>query len=70
MIYKECEGCDCEGSCVLEPYYINEQGNKTECPCQTCLIKGICNKLCDNIITYHHSFKSLEIKLKVNRYDG
>jgi len=56
---KECRGCrGCRGYvnvCLLEPHYIDDQGNKTECPCLTCLIKGICNKSCDKIQTYYDS---------------
>jgi len=61
--YKECEGCRGCGSyhiegdariLILRPYYINEQGNKIECPCQTCLIKGICKDPCDDVQVYYN----------------
>jgi len=57
MIYKECKGCKSEGSCGLNPHFINNQGNKIECPCQICLIKGICVSSCDKVNIYYHSFK-------------
>jgi len=51
--YKECNGCKSnETECVLKPYYINNQGDKLECPCSTCLIKGICIKACNEFNTY------------------
>jgi len=63
MIYKECEGCayeglcDYEGSCVLEPYYINKQGDKLVCPCSICLVKGVCIKSCKEIQLYYLSYR-------------
>jgi len=54
--YKECNGCKSykgyKGKCFLVPYYFNEQGNKLECPCSTCLVKGICEKPCDEFNLY------------------
>jgi len=31
---------------------INEQGNKIECPCQVCLVKGICYNACLSYYKY------------------
>jgi len=49
-----CKGClnEIKDICLLRPNYIDEQGNKIECPCQTCLIKGICIKECDELHVY------------------
>jgi len=64
---KGCEGCrGCEvfrgcspsNYCALEPYYINQQGNKIICPCSICLIKMICKKSCSNIQVYFRSYHS------------
>jgi len=54
---RECEGCKSKGSCGLKPYFIDNQGNKRVCPCQICLVKGICVSSCDKIKTYYYSFK-------------
>jgi len=64
--YKECEGCGPSSvTCLLKPYYINQQGNKIECPCITCLIKGICIDPCDKIQDYYvfTTFKKIVYKV-------
>jgi len=49
----ECKGCrSWEETCFLKPYYTDKQGNKIECPCKVCLIKGICSKSCDDFKQY------------------
>jgi len=54
--YEECKGCrGCDGECILKPNYIDKQGDKLECPCQTCLVKGICVKPCVELQEYYHS---------------
>jgi len=57
---KECEGCGPSSvTCILEPYYINKQGDKLECPCITCLIKGICIDPCDKIQDYYYNIQKI-----------
>jgi len=51
-IQRECKGCRINYRCVLEPHCINGLGNKEECPCQICLIKGICEKVCTAFLNY------------------
>lgn len=36
---KKCKGCKYAGTCRYSSYIIEE----IECPCVTCLIKGICS---------------------------
>jgi len=43
--FRECKGCSTINKCVTKPYYIDKQG-VCECPCQTCLVKGICGQPC------------------------
>jgi len=58
--YKECEGCRTANKCVAKPYYFNEQGNKIECPCQICLVKGVCHDSCYDFFEYASGyFKSI-----------
>jgi len=55
-LYKECEGCGpTHLICILKPKYIDDQGNKIVCPCTTCLVKGICNKSCNDKKIYFKS---------------
>jgi len=49
---KECEGCSIRSHCKFKPHYIDSQGNKVECPCQVCLIKVVCRKICDDFKQY------------------
>jgi len=51
--HKECEGCLDREECALEPYFIDHHDNKIECPCSTCLIKGICIKACDEFNKFY-----------------
>jgi len=63
---ERCEGCrgcsDSNGSCVLNPYYTNKHGNKIECPCQTCLVKGICIKTCGKLQDYYNQVVRVDIE--------
>jgi len=58
--YEECKGCNGYDSnnrlCFLEPYYTDKQGNRIICPCTTCLIKVVCNKLCYELQIYYSLF--------------
>jgi len=53
---KECRGCSSRNYCNLKPYYIDDQNNKLECPCVTCLVKGICRNLCNDLRVYSSHF--------------
>jgi len=48
---KECKGCSISKCCSLKPYFIDDD-NKIICPCTVCLVKGICNTLCNDFIIY------------------
>jgi len=48
---KECDGCSISRYCPLEPYFIDDN-NKILCPCTVCLVKGICDILCDDFRIY------------------
>jgi len=66
---KECKGCYIEFHCNLKAYYIDDQDNKVECPCQICLIKGICRDLCNNFIVYRKNLMEyLHEKEMTQRY--
>jgi hypothetical protein len=46
----KCEGCKDHGSCTTQckgSVAINE------CPCQECLIKGVCNKPCEALAKHY-----------------
>jgi len=69
--YKECEGCKeyqkHPGEKIicwltLEPYHIDEQGNRIECPCSICLVKGVCIKSCKEIQLYYLSYRKIKGK--------
>jgi len=60
---RGCKGCDSKGLCVLKSYYIDDLGNKIKCPCSTCLIKGICIKICDEVKGYYCSGGSYRVKV-------
>jgi len=40
--HKECEGCMMLKTCNMEPKY-----KTVECPCVSCLVKGICLICCE-----------------------
>lgn len=56
-VSEQCNGCNTKGQCSFYTYFIYEYNNgrtKTNleslisrCPCTICLIKGICQKPCD-----------------------
>ena len=49
--YEECKGCK---GCIssVKPQYIDKNDKLIVCPCQTCLIKGICHMSCQEYETY------------------
>ena len=53
---KGCKGCilydGLEYICVVKPSY-----KDIECPCKTCLIKGVCHESCEKFIEYGKNFK-------------
>jgi len=59
---RGCRGCDSNGSCALNPYYTNKHGNKIGCPCQICLIKGICIKTCSELQAYYNQVVRVDME--------
>lgn len=57
---SECKGCktyDEKGYCRFG--VIQNIENTDGCPCRTCLIKVICNNLCDEFINYKRSSREI-----------
>ena len=49
--YKECKGCVIIKNCSLKPRF-ESNGIIEECPCATCLVKGICSPICKSFNDY------------------
>ena len=49
--YKECSGCKVTNTCDLKPRF-ESNGIIEECPCATCLVKGICSPICKRLNDY------------------
>jgi len=60
---KYCKGCFTEDVCKEEYYYQYIKENNVECPCGICLIKGICNKPCED----HKQFSEKAFNIFNNR---
>jgi len=50
-MYEECKGCVIVTNCNLEPRF-ESNGIIEECPCSTCLVKGICLPMCKRLERY------------------
>jgi len=50
-IYEECKGCKIIKNCNLQPRF-EYNGIMKECPCATCLVKGICSSICKRLDIY------------------
>jgi len=51
--HENCKGCKgCLGD--AGPQYMDEDGVTKECPCSTCLVKGICEKTCEEFYEYNY----------------
>jgi len=50
--YKACNGCSIIYQCNLSPCCLDNQASKLTCPCTICLLKGICNKICEEFQSY------------------
>lgn len=56
---SECEGCrSYEGYCKFG--IIQNIAKTNGCPCRTCLVKGICNDLCDDFMDYKLLSRSIK----------
>lgn len=56
---RPCKGCTDNGMCTLQTkgsIAINE------CPCQKCLVKGICKEPCEAITQHYENVSSMPTK--------
>jgi len=57
---SECDGCMVtDYGCSLPSYF--QMNNRTNyCPCQVCLLKGICEDICDSFTQYYDLHNVIE----------
>lgn len=54
-----CRGCLVKGDCDYE-----HMAETSKCPCMICLVKGVCQKICDDHNQFTERFRRGEIKGK------
>ena len=61
-IHLKCQGCEAHGMCSLQT-----KGSVAinECPCQDCLIKGICKEPCEAMNKHYDATSSMPHKPKI-----
>lgn len=72
--YKQCKGCRSYSQMVEKPScsirripYIPEG---LVCPCSICLVKGMCNKPCEEFIKFVERLKEIETELCKTLFKG
>ena len=62
MADESCTGCNVTGDC----WWLDRGGlryfSATGCPCQDCLIKIMCEELCENAFHIHPLFRGKDLK--------
>jgi len=70
----KCKGCRSETNyCKVFPIHMDKNGIVKKCPCEECLVKGICIRSCEEYLEYIDSYyhedvisiqKQMQIQIK------
>ena len=67
--YEECKGCKgCLGD--VKPQYIDKHGVTKKCPCLICLIKGMCEKTCEEFYEFNFCYLNMDRMKEGNLLHG